>query len=124
MRHETHNAAGAGVFWDNKVGVARMKVLVVAVLGFLVFAGSSSRARAEEWMLMGREGGCVTLAQAAERRPVFSGISTPDQLVDRIREQGEEVSREDILQGDVTAVKVDAPGLGLGLVFVPPSLCQ
>ncbi|MBE9555312.1 MAG: hypothetical protein IMF08_00510 [Proteobacteria bacterium] len=71
--------------------------------------GSSSHARAEEWMLMGREGDCVTLAQAAERRPVFSGISTPDQLVDRIREQGEEVSREDILQGDVTVVKVDAP---------------
>lgn len=101
-----------------------MKAVAVAVLVFLVFAGSAPRAGAGEWMLMGREGGCVTLAQAAERRPVLDGILTPDQLVDRIREQGEEVHREDIVQGDATVVTVDAPGLGLGLVFVPPSACQ
>jgi hypothetical protein len=69
------------------------------------------------------EGGCVTLAEAAERRLVFSGILTPDQLVDRIRRQGEDVRRHDIVQGDVTVVQVDAPGLGLGLIFVPLSLC-
>lgn len=97
---------------------------VLAAVVFLVFAGSASSVRAEEWRLMGREGGCVTLAEAAERRPLFSGIATPDQLVARIREQGEDVRREDILQGDVTIVLVNAQGLDLGLIFVPPSLCQ
>ncbi len=101
-----------------------MKVVAVAVLVSLVFAAAAPRAGAGEWMLMAREGGCVTLADAAERRPVLSGISTPDQLVNRIREQGEEVHREDMVQGDLTIVKVEAPGLGLGLVFVPPSACQ
>lgn len=97
---------------------------VLAAMVFLVFAGSATGVRAEEWRLMGREGGCVTLAEAAERRPLFNGITTPDQLVARIREQGEEVSREDIMQGDVTIVLVNAPGLDLGLIFVPPSLCR
>jgi hypothetical protein len=101
-----------------------MKAVVGVVVVFLVFAGSAPCVRAEEWMLMAREGGCVTLAQAAERRPLLNGISTPDQLVDRIRGQGEEVSRQDIVQGDVTVATIDAPRLGLGLVFVPPSLCQ
>lgn len=101
-----------------------MKALVVAVMVFLVFAGSASRLRAGEWMLMGREGGCVTLAEAAARRPLFSGISTPDQLIAKLRRQGEEVRRENISQGDVTVVLVDAPGLELGLIFVPPSLCR
>ena len=97
---------------------------VLAAVVFLIFAGSATSVRAEEWMLMGREGGCVTLAEAAERRPLFNDIATPDQLVARIQEQGEEVSREDILQGDVTIVLVNAPGLDLGLIFVPPSLCR
>jgi len=101
-----------------------MKMLVVAVVVFLVFAGSAPGLRAEEWMLMGREGGCVTLAQAAARRPLLNGISTPDQLVAEIRRQGEEFRRQDILKGDVTVVQVDAPGLDLGLIFVPPSLCR
>jgi hypothetical protein len=96
---------------------------IVAVV-FVAVAGSVPTARAEEWMLMGREGGCVTLAQAAERRPVLSGITTPDQLVARLRERGEEVSRKDLVsQDDVTVVQVDAPGLNLDLIFAPPALC-
>ncbi len=105
-----------------------MKALFVAVVILPILAGSATglgaEDGAEEWMLMGREGGCVTLAEAAARRPVLDGISTPDQLVDRIRDQGGEVSREDVRQGDVTVVIVDAPGLDLGLIFVPPSLCR
>lgn len=101
-----------------------MKVLVVAVLVFLAFAWSASRLRAEEWMLMGREGGCVTLAQAAERLPLLSDITTPDQLVARLRRQGEDVRRQDISQGDVTVVLVAAPGLDLDLIFAPPSICR
>ena len=101
-----------------------MKALVVAVVVVLAFAGSASGARAEEWRLMGREGGCVTLAEAADRLPLLSGIATPDQLVAALRRQGEEVRRQDIAGGDVTVVMVEAPGRGLSLIFVPPSLCR
>ena len=91
---------------------------------FLVFSWLAPGAAAEEWMLMGREGGCVTIAAAAERRPVLSGITTPDQLVARLRAEGEEVSRKELAkQGDVTIVLVDAPGLALGLIFAPRSVC-
>ena len=85
---------------------------------------STRDARADDWMLMGREGGCVTLAQAAARLPLLDGITTPDQLVAKLRGQGEEVLRQDIGDGDVIAVQIDAPGLGLGLIFVPPALCR
>lgn len=96
--------------------------LVVTGVVFLVFAWSAPRLWADEWMLMGREGGCVTLAQAAARRPLFDGVTTPDQLVAKLRRQGEEVRRQDMTQGDVTVVQVEAPGLGL--IFVPRSACR
>ena len=101
-------------------------VTALAVTGavFLALAWPASRLWAEEWMLMGREGGCVTLAQAGERREVLSGITTPNELVERLRRQGEEVHRQDIVQGDVTVVQIDATGLGLGFIFVPRSLCR
>ncbi len=73
---------------------------------------------------MGREGGCVTLDAAAARLPLLAGIATPDELVARLRRQGEEVHRRDIAQGDATAVLIEAPGLDLGLIFVPPSACR
>ena len=121
--------------WEQRVndrrssGEGRMRTfvvtaMVVAVAVLLVFAWSASRLQAEEWVLMGREGGCVTLAQAAARRPLLSGVTTPDQLVAKLRQQGEEVRRQDIEQGDVTVVQVDAPGLELGLIFVPRSICR
>lgn len=96
---------------------------VVALAVFVVFAWPAPRLRAEEWMLMGREGGCVTLAHATARLPLLSGVTTPDQLVAKIRRQGEEVHRQDIEQGGVTVVRIDAPGLGLGFIFAPLTLC-
>lgn len=101
-----------------------VKALTVALAIFVVFAWLAPRLRAEEWMLMGREGGCVTLAQATARLPLLSGVTTPDQLVAKIRRQGEEVRRQDIEQGGVTVVRIDAPGLGLGFIFAPLSLCR
>ena len=90
-----------------------------------ILAGWASHATAGEWMLMAREGGCVTIAEAAERQPVLDGISTPDELVERIREQGEGVSRNDIpFTNGVNVVVVEAPGLDLGLVFAPPTACR
>ena len=105
--------------------VFRVGAAVVMAAVFGAFTWPAPSAGAEEWMLMGREGGCVSLAQAAERRPVLRDIATPDQLVARLRAEGEAVSRKDLVkQGDVTVVQVDAPGRGLGLIFVPRSVCQ
>jgi hypothetical protein len=99
--------------------------LAVTALVYTVLAATTPSAAAEEWMLMGREGGCATIAAAAERRPVLSGITTPDQLVTRLRTEGDDVSRTDIDGGNgVTVVQVDAPGRELGLIFVPRSVCQ
>jgi hypothetical protein len=83
-----------------------------------------SASGAEQWMLMGREGSCVTLAKAAERKAVFRGIATPDQLVARLRSQGVEVRTQEIRQGGTTVVQVDAPSRGLGLIFVPEAMCR
>jgi hypothetical protein len=106
-----------------------MKVLPAALaVTALVYTGIAMMTPvvgAEEWMLMGREGGCATIAAAAERRAVLSGITTPDQLVARLREQGEQFSRTDIDgENGVTVVQIDAPGRELGLIFVPRSVCQ
>jgi len=92
--------------------------------GFVALAAAASGAHAADWMLMGREGGCVTLDQAAARLPLLAGIETPDQLVARLRSQGEDVRRQEFAQGDVVVVQVDVPGRNLGLIFVPPSLCR
>ena len=97
--------------------------LVVAATLAPALTGSMRDVRAENWMLMGREGGCVTLVEAALRMPFLDGVTAPDQLAAKLRRQGEEVSRQDIGEGDVIAVQIDAPGLDLGLKFVPPSLC-
>ena len=78
---------------------------------------------AEQWMLMGRHGSCVTLTKMAERKAEFRGITTPDQLIARLRSQGVEVRTQEIRQGGVTVVQVDAPDRGLGLIFVPRAMC-
>jgi hypothetical protein len=51
----------------------------------------------------------------------LSGITTPGQLVARLRAEGEDVTRKDLVeQGDVTIVQVYAPGPGL--IFAPRSV--
>lgn len=88
--------------------------------GYLVVAGAVPSAHGEEWMLKGREGGCVTLEEPTARLPLLTDIETPDQLVARLRGRGEVVRRQDLAQGDVTIVQVDGPGLGL--IFAPSSM--
>ena len=100
------------------------RLVAPAMILAIFFSLPPSPASAEDWMLMGREGGCTTLAQAAARRPLLSGIATPEALVAKLRQDGEEVRRQDIKEGDITIVQVEAPGIDLGLIFVPSSLCR
>ena len=101
-----------------------MKTVIAMTCGILAAVGAVPRAHAAEWMLMGREGGCVTLQQAAAQEPLLAGIETPDQLIARLRREGEGFQRQDIEQGGVAVVQIDVPGRELGLIFVPPSLCR
>ncbi len=117
--------------WYDRFGGRRIHVIVVAAAlstalctALCTALWPLSAPRAEQWMLMGRDGSCVTLAKAGERRPEFRGITKPAQLVARLRAQGVEVRAQEIRQGGTTVVQVDAPGRGLGLIFVPSAMCR
>ena len=112
--------------WNDRGGGRRIHGMVVAAAlstALCTALWPLSAPRAEQWMLMVRDGSCVTLAKAGERRPEFRGITTPDQLVARLRAQGVEVRAQENRQGGTTVVQVDAPGRGLGLIFVPKTMC-
>ncbi len=92
-------------------------------LGLLVAAGIVAPAGAESWMLMGREGGCVSLAAAGERKELLRGVASPEALVARLKAQGEPFERREISQGGATVVQIEVTSQGLGLIFVPRHLC-
>ena len=81
-------------------------------------------AGATEWALMERHGGCVSLADAAERLPALRGVATPDRLVADLRRQGEKVVAKESQLGGMRVVEVTAPALGLAVIFVPRQFCR
>lgn len=81
-------------------------------------------AQAESWMLMGHEGGCVSLADAARRNAVFVGITGPEDLARRLRAEGHDVTLQEVGTAADRAVTLDAPGAGLSIIFAPPHLCR
>lgn len=97
----------------------RRTAALVLALGGLATAATAQ----ETWMLMGRHGECVTLAEAGQRRPEFRGITGPDDFIAKLRADGTEVGRRDVQAGKTRTVLVEAPTLGLSLIFVPASLC-
>ncbi len=99
------------------------RILPAALAGWLIVAALPVLA-AEPWMLMGREGGCVEIAQAAARKELLSGIESPDQLADRLSGRGEGFQREDVAKNGVAVARIDIPKRGMSLIFVPRSLCR
>ena len=95
--------------------------LAVAATGFVT---SSGTAWAETWMLMGREGGCVTLAEAARRKSEFKGVAGPEELARRLRAKGHAVTLREMGTAEVRVVAVEAPDAGIGVVFAPEQMCQ
>ena len=87
-------------------------------------ATRSGVAWAETWMLLGREGGCVTLAEAARRKPVFQGVAGPEDLAQRLRPKGYAVTLREIGTAEVRVVAVEAPDAGLGAIFAPAHMCN
>lgn len=94
-----------------------------AALAAVVMA-SHAPATDPEWVLMSRQGDCVSLSGAAQRKPVFQGVSTPGELIEAVRRQGEAVTVNRTEFGKATVVEVTAPGLGLAVLLVPRSFCS
>jgi len=57
---------------------AALVALAVAAIGI---ATSSGTTRAQTWMLLGREGGCVTLAEAARRESAVGSVRVIAELI-------------------------------------------
>ncbi len=96
----------------------------LALLAMALSASLAARAQAgEPWMLMGREGGCVELAKAAQRKEILAGITAPGEFAARLAALGEPFTREDIARDGTTVVVMGVPERQLSLIFVPRSLC-
>ncbi len=110
---------------------APMRYLIAALLALPVIAfaatelvTSSGTAWAETWLLLGREGGCVTLAEAARRKPEFKGVAGPEDLARQLRATGHEVTLREMGTADVRVVAVEAPDAGIAVVFAPEHMCR
>ena len=99
---------------------------VVATIGLVVvgIAALPATASAETWMLMGLEGGCVTIAEAALRKSEFNGVATPEDLSQRLRAKGHTVTLREMGTTEVRVVAVEAPGAGLAVIFAPEQMCR
>lgn len=98
-----------------------MVALAVAAAGIVT---SSDTAWAQTWMLLGREGGCVTLAEAARRKPEFEGVAGPEDLARRLRANGHAVTLREMGTAEDRVVAVEAPDAGIGVVFAPEHICR
>ncbi len=106
------------------LGGACRGVMLGLVMAAFSIPVASWPAMGAEWALMGRHGGCTSLASAAARKPVFEGVSSPHELAAKLRRQGADVSTKDVVVGGgVTMVEVTAPARGLYLMFVPAEIC-
>ncbi len=98
-----------------------MVALAVAAAGFVTGLGT---AWVETWMLLGREGGCATLAEAARRKPEFEGVAGPEDLARRLRANGHTVTLRETGTAAVRVVAVEAPDAGIGVIFAPEHMCR
>ena len=95
--------------------------ITLAIAGITVFPGP---ALAETWMLMGRHGGCVTIAEAAIRKSEFNGVATPEDLAQRLRAKGHTVTLREMGTTEVRVVGVEASSAGLAVIFAPEQMCR
>ena len=77
-----------------------------------------------EWFLFGREGDCVQISAAAKREPLLVGITHPDDLVARLKKDGEVFEIKQIVTHPDSPRILTIPNRKLSLVFAPISECQ
>lgn len=87
-------------------------------------ANVSPAVAASEWMLMGRHGGCVSLVDAAQRKEIFGGVSTPERLIEKFRHEDAATQVNDTKIDGARIVEITSAKLGLAVVVVSRSLCQ
>jgi len=107
--------------WHMVLARRMTRLASVIVASWLI--ALSSAAWAETWVLMGREGGCVSLADAAAQKPEFEGIAGPEDLAQKLRAQGHTVTLNEIGTAETRVVAVEAPDAGIAVVFVPERKC-
>ena len=100
---------------------AAMVALAVAAVGIVT---SSGTAGAQTWMLLERECGCVTPAEAGRRKPEFKGVAGPEDLARRLRANGHAVTLREMGTAEDRVVAVEAPGASIGVVFAPKHMCR
>jgi len=104
-----------------------MKIVCVAAKMTLAIYGILALpvpAVAETWVLMGREGGCVTITEAARRKSEFNDVVTPEDLVQKLRAKGHTVTLREMGTPEVRVVSVEAPSAGLAVTFAPEKICR
>jgi hypothetical protein len=81
-------------------------------------------AAAETWMLFGRHGGCSSLPDAAERKPIFQGVATPEELRAKLDREGADFTYEEQTVVGQRIVTVTAKAHGIAIILVPKSVCN
>ena len=93
-----------------------------AMLGAVLLSYLNT-AKAAEWLLAAREGGCAPVSILEKRGPEFRGIESPDQLVEKMRGAGEKVEVKEHKAGSRPAVEVRIPARNLYIMFVKSDFC-
>ncbi len=101
-------------------------ILLVLPLVLLSAAPPATGAAAEgdDWVLMGRHGGCAELADAAKRKPAFAGVASPQEFAAKARREGHAARLTEMDLGGHQGVMVDVKDLGLHVLFVPRAICD
>jgi hypothetical protein len=76
------------------------------------------------WLLAGREGECVPLSILSKKGPEYSGIQSPNQLVEKLRAAGHKAEIKEFKAGTRPAVEVRAPSAELYVMFVKKEFCD
>lgn len=90
------------------------------VLVLLALLSLPAPARAEDWMLAGREGGCFPISSLRRKLPDLPDLRSADALEAWLRSKGHAVTRKNHAPD---LVGLDAPALGLHLMLIPAKRC-
>ena len=99
-----------------------MKHIVTIVLLSILMVPISSHAN--EWFLMSRHGSCFNIDSLERKVGDMSGVETPEDFIELMRNKGYEVivNRPSSLEGKAVDIKV--PKKSLSLMFVTKELCK
>ncbi len=86
--------------------------------------GAVAAGEGDDWVLMGRHGGCAELAELAKRKPAFAGVATPEEFAAKARRDGHAAQVSEMDLGGSKGVMVDVKDLGLHVLFVRRSICD